>query len=355
MRHRRRSWPPSRAGSRCCWPATCCPYFGDLTLLLRGAAARLAPGGRFIFSTEALGERGGGLPGWQLGKQGRYRHGAGHIAARGGGGRPGRGTVAARRWCATRAMPRFRGCSRCCGARADEPPGADGARTPAGRRPSTAPSPPSPTPRARRSMRLPAWCIWPPATGRRRGRRWRRRSALGEAGPVTLLNLALAEDRLGLDGRARMRAVAALWPQWDEPRLRLAESFRRAGDDVGGAGGIRAHARAQPGPGRGAAGAGGAASRRARRRRRPLPLLLRLCALAPDHAEAWDALGHRAAADRRSGGGRGGVRDGAAPAPGAGLASPCAAATPPMRQAAASGNWRGWKWPACATRWTSCR
>jgi predicted TPR repeat methyltransferase len=63
-----------------------CPYFGDLTPLLRGAAARLAPGGRFIFSTEALGEAALGgaapdMPGWQLGKQGRYRHAAGHIAA----------------------------------------------------------------------------------------------------------------------------------------------------------------------------------------------------------------------------------------------------------------------------------
>ncbi|MBN9509363.1 MAG: tetratricopeptide repeat protein [Alphaproteobacteria bacterium] len=58
-----------------------CPYFGDLTPLLRGAAARLEAGGRFVFSAEALADATPDARGWQLGKQGRYRHGAGHILA----------------------------------------------------------------------------------------------------------------------------------------------------------------------------------------------------------------------------------------------------------------------------------
>ena len=60
----------------------------------------------------------------------------------------------------------------------------------------------------------------------------RQARALGDGTAVTQLNLALAEDRLGLDGRARLRALARLCPEWDEPRLRLAESFRRAGEAV---------------------------------------------------------------------------------------------------------------------------
>jgi protein O-GlcNAc transferase len=113
---------------------------------------------------------------------------------------------------------------------------------------------------------------------------------LGEAGPVTLLNLALAEDRLGLDGRARMRAVAALWPQWDEPRLRLAESFRRAGDESAA---LAEYARTLAlNPDRAEALLAAAVLHLGREEVLPaLPLLLRLCALAPDHAEAWDALG----------------------------------------------------------------
>ncbi len=85
-------------------------------------------------------------------------------------------------------------------------------------------------------------------------------TALGDHSPTTRLNLALAEDRIGPDGRAGMRALADECPTWDEPPLRLAESLRRAG-------------------------ATAAAVARARR------LLLRCCALAPEDAQGWDALG----------------------------------------------------------------
>jgi protein O-GlcNAc transferase len=113
---------------------------------------------------------------------------------------------------------------------------------------------------------------------------------LGEAGPVTLLNLALAEDRLGLDGRARMRAIAALWPEWDEPRLRLAESFRRARDDSAA---LSEYGRTLTlNPDRAEALLGAAVLHLGCGEPAPaLPMLLRLCALAPDGAEAWDALG----------------------------------------------------------------
>ena len=57
------------------------PYFGDLAPLLRLVAARLAPGGRFVFSTEHLPADGDAPPAWRLGRLGRYAHGDAHVAA----------------------------------------------------------------------------------------------------------------------------------------------------------------------------------------------------------------------------------------------------------------------------------
>jgi protein O-GlcNAc transferase len=114
----------------------------------------------------------------------------------------------------------------------------------------------------------------------------------GDGSPALLLNLAVAEDRAGDRDRARqqMQAIAAWLTDWDEPRLRLAESFRaqgcmepaeRAYESV-----LEINPRRQEALvalavlrlGRGdAAGA--------------IPLLLRCCGIAPDNAEAWDALG----------------------------------------------------------------
>jgi predicted O-linked N-acetylglucosamine transferase (SPINDLY family) len=56
--------------------------------------------------------------------------------------------------------------------------------------------------------------------------------AAGGAGPALLLNRALAEDLAGDSATARhwMAEIAAHYPDWSEPHLRLAESHRRTGD-----------------------------------------------------------------------------------------------------------------------------
>jgi predicted TPR repeat methyltransferase/thioredoxin-like negative regulator of GroEL len=52
------------------------PYFGDLGPLFAAVASRLAPGGRFLLSAEALDDP---AAGWRLGPQARYAHGAAHL------------------------------------------------------------------------------------------------------------------------------------------------------------------------------------------------------------------------------------------------------------------------------------
>jgi tetratricopeptide (TPR) repeat protein len=113
---------------------------------------------------------------------------------------------------------------------------------------------------------------------------------LGDVSPATSLNLALAEDRLDCGGRPRMRRLAERHPTWDEPWLRLAESYRRAGSlpDT-----VAAYERAlECNPDRidallGLAvtllGSGEAGAAQV--------LLLRCCGVNPAVAEAWDALG----------------------------------------------------------------
>lgn len=120
----------------------------------------------------------------------------------------------------------------------------------------------------------------------------RRALDAGDTSPVTLLNLALAEDQSGDRGRARrqMQAIADHLPRWDEPRLRLAESLRAEGNITAAEQAYEAVLELNPrrqealvalgvlrlvrGDSRGAAS-----------------LLLRCCGLAPGNAEAWDALG----------------------------------------------------------------
>ena len=116
--------------------------------------------------------------------------------------------------------------------------------------------------------------------------------ASGDATPVTLLNLALAEDRVGDRDRARqrMQGIADDLPGWDEPKLRLAESLRAEGrmaaaervyEAVLAINPRREEALVSLGVLRlGGGDAQGATT-----------LLLRCCGLAPDNAEAWDALG----------------------------------------------------------------
>ncbi len=55
--------------------------------------------------------------------------------------------------------------------------------------------------------------------------------AAGDRSPATLLNLAIARDRLGETDCARemMQRIAEALPDWDEPQIRLAESYRREG------------------------------------------------------------------------------------------------------------------------------
>nr|MDA8252813.1 hypothetical protein [Rhodospirillales bacterium] len=112
----------------------------------------------------------------------------------------------------------------------------------------------------------------------------------GDASGPTLLNLALAEDRLGEDGRGRMRAAAAQWPDWDEPPLRLAESYRRGSEPVPAVDAYAAALAINPNREEALLGLGALlvlTGEPARAR----PLLLRCCARAPANAEAWDALG----------------------------------------------------------------
>jgi len=116
--------------------------------------------------------------------------------------------------------------------------------------------------------------------------------AIGDATPVTRLNLALAEGIAGDRERARrqMQGIADEMPDWDEPQLRLAESLRA--DRRMDAAALAYEAVLVINPRREEAlvslgvlrlGAGDTAA--------ATKVLLRCCAIAPDNAEAWDALG----------------------------------------------------------------
>ena len=118
----------------------------------------------------------------------------------------------------------------------------------------------------------------------------RRARELGDGSAVTQLNLALAEDRLGLDGRARMRALMRFCPDWDEPPVRLAESLRRADEPVLAAAEYERALDINPNRTDALLGLGvlsilGGDPERAQ------ILLLRCCGIQPRRAEAWEALG----------------------------------------------------------------
>jgi predicted O-linked N-acetylglucosamine transferase (SPINDLY family) len=114
----------------------------------------------------------------------------------------------------------------------------------------------------------------------------------GDRSPATLLNLAIAQDRNGEGKRARllMAELSALLPDWDEPKLRLAESLRREGH---AAEAERAYdAVLELNPRREEALVARAAlliqlgdAETAQK------LLLRCIGINPQRAEAWDALG----------------------------------------------------------------
>ena len=115
--------------------------------------------------------------------------------------------------------------------------------------------------------------------------------AHGAASPSLLLNRALAEDLAGDIIRARhwMAEIAATYPEWPEPALRLAESLRRTQD----AGAEAAYEQALERDGLRAETLIGLASLLLLRgaAERAQSLLLRCCGLHPDRHEAWDALG----------------------------------------------------------------
>lgn len=114
----------------------------------------------------------------------------------------------------------------------------------------------------------------------------------GDASPITLLNLALAEDQSGDRARARrqMQAIAEHLPHWDEPRLRLAESFRAEGDVIAAEQAYEAVLEFNPRRQEALVALGVLRLGRGDPHG-AVPLLLRCCGLAPGNAEAWDALG----------------------------------------------------------------
>lgn len=116
--------------------------------------------------------------------------------------------------------------------------------------------------------------------------------ALGDTDPVTVLNLALAEDRTGdrMRARALMLGLADRLPDWDEPLLRLAESHRAAGErEAAELAYRRTLDRAPHRQEALIALAGLLIARGVPAEARDL--LLRCLGRSPDRAEAWDALG----------------------------------------------------------------
>jgi predicted O-linked N-acetylglucosamine transferase (SPINDLY family) len=116
--------------------------------------------------------------------------------------------------------------------------------------------------------------------------------ALGDTAPVTVLNLALAEERTGdrARGRTLMLALAERLPDWDEPLLRLAESHRAAREQEAAEAAYQATLDRNPRRTEAMIALAGllisrgvVADARA--------LLLRCLGRDPDQPEAWDALG----------------------------------------------------------------
>jgi predicted O-linked N-acetylglucosamine transferase (SPINDLY family) len=119
---------------------------------------------------------------------------------------------------------------------------------------------------------------------------FRRALASGEASAGAMLNLALSEDRLGLDGRARMRSILAACPTWDEPPLRLAESARRAGDTASAIAYYEQTLALRPDRLEALLGLGMLLLAHGDPARAQV-VLVNCCGVAPKSPEVWDALG----------------------------------------------------------------
>ena len=115
---------------------------------------------------------------------------------------------------------------------------------------------------------------------------------LGDSSPPTLLNLAIAEDRAGDATCAKrlMRELEQRLPDWDEPPLRLAESFRARGDSAGAETAYAKVLTLNPCREEALVALAGLLIKRSDAAG-AIPLLLRCCGIAPTRAEAWDTLG----------------------------------------------------------------
>jgi protein O-GlcNAc transferase len=116
--------------------------------------------------------------------------------------------------------------------------------------------------------------------------------SLGDEHPPTLLNLAIAEDRVGDRDRARrlMQKVAVRLPDWDEPILRIAESLR-AGEELAAAEEAYRHVlELNPDRAKALIALGGLLLARGEAAQ-SRDLLRHCCDVAPDEMEAWDTLG----------------------------------------------------------------
>lgn len=114
----------------------------------------------------------------------------------------------------------------------------------------------------------------------------------GAASPAMMLNLAIAEDRAGDRNTARrlMRTLAVRLPDWDEPWLRLAESFRKAGEMTDAEDAYRQALDLNPNRSEVLTALAGLLLLRGIAAEAVI-LLRRCCAIHPRNAEAWNALG----------------------------------------------------------------
>lgn len=182
----------------------------------------------------------------------------------------------------------------------------------------------------------------------------RRAIALGDTDPVTALNLALALDGIGQGETARqaMAALAARYPDWDEPCLRLAESLRAAGQHTGAQAAYRRALDANPlraealiGLAALLIGCGDGAGAQT--------LLLRCCGVSPDQAEAWDALGLALELTDDYGAAVTAFAEAQRLAPDSSTMR-CIWSRRRARPALRRRNWHGWNSPPRRRRWT-CR
>jgi protein O-GlcNAc transferase len=116
--------------------------------------------------------------------------------------------------------------------------------------------------------------------------------SLGDTDPGTLLNLAIAEDHAGdrTRGRRLMQQMAVRRPDWDEPLLRLAESFRRGNEMSLAEEAYRQVLAVNPDRPEGLIALGGLLLMRGQAQA-ARDLLIRCCRVATDNGEAWNTLG----------------------------------------------------------------